>query len=248
MITFNTTPPKDPVAAPQPEQQAALSAAPEPVSPFAPKPSKPKLLVPLLVVSFMMFALGAGGTLIYVNTSSETAQPAPPPMPTAPVATTLSEEAPEDVTAAVVEQPEEAVMRADTTPALFETSVEDPKLGAAARAVCLQTLEALLASGSGAQTQAKTSSNHLDLARALAREVQGCTMVSITVQGHFDGSFDEVENLRASWQQAEETISALAAEGLDVSRFRPLGFGSRSLAEDAGADSRSVSFHIAVES
>lgn len=137
-----------------------------------------------------MFALGAGSTLVYVNSSSRTAQPAMK-LPAATVVGAVVSEEPEAVTPAPVAQAEEAVTRAATTPAYFEAAspdVEGPQARAAAGAVCVQSLGALLASGAV----------HLDLARALAREAQGCTMVSITVQGYANHSDDEIENLRAS--------------------------------------------------
>ena len=244
MITFNLTPPEEAAdqTAPQVAQaeqmeQVETEWVPQPAPMRVPVQAAPaatsNLLIPFLVVSFGMFALGAGGTLVYVNSSSRTAQPAMK-WPAATVVGAVVSEEPEAVTPAPVAQAEEAVTRAATTPAYFEAAspdVEGPQARAAAGAVCVQSLGALPASGAV----------HLDLARALAREAQGCTMVSITVQGYANHSDDEIENLRASWQEAEGTIATLAAEGLDVSGFRPLGVGSRGQADEAGP----VSFHIA---
>lgn len=249
MITFNSTHPEisDDVSEKQFETVEQVKVGKETVPEFVPQPAPmpapvqttttSNLLIPFLVVSFGMFALGAGGTLIYVNSSSKTAQPAVT-VPAEPVAEAAAvTQDPEVREAAPEEQPEETVTRAAATPALFETAkvdVEDPQAREATRAVCAQSLGALLTSGA----------DHLDLARALAREAQGCTMMSITVQGFASHSDDEVENLRASWQQAEDTIATLAAEGLDVSGFRPLGFGSRGQGNDAGP----VSFSISTDS
>jgi len=94
------------------------------------------------------------------------------------------------------------------------------------------------------------SPSQLESARQIADIAVTCPTVMIAVEGHTDPSGNEVENLLMSWKRAESTIQALAAEGYDVSRFEPLGFGSRHLASqgtdfEAAALNRRVQFHLA---
>ena len=135
MITFNLTPPEEAAdqTAPQVAQaeqmeQVETEWVPQPAPMRVPVQAAPaatsNLLIPFLVVSFGMFALGAGGTLVYVNSSSRTAQPAMK-WPAATVVGAVVSEEPEAVTPAPVAQAEEAVTRAATTPAYFEAASPD---------------------------------------------------------------------------------------------------------------------------
>lgn len=91
---------------------------------------------------------------------------------------------------------------------------------------------------------------NLEIARQIAITASTCPAVMVAVEGHTDPSGNEVDNLLISWQRAEGTIAMLAAEGFDVARFEPLGFGSRHLADQgldaqAAAVNRRVQFHLA---
>lgn len=94
------------------------------------------------------------------------------------------------------------------------------------------------------------TSTDLEIAREIAIAASNCPTVMVAVEGHTDPSGNEVDNLLISWQRAEETINMLEAEGFDVARFEPLGFGSRHLVSQgndvtAAASNRRVQFHLA---
>ncbi|WP_247083457.1 OmpA family protein [Marivita sp. S6314] len=86
-------------------------------------------------------------------------------------------------------------------------------------------------------------------ARLIGLVAQDCTNVEIIVEGHSDPSGDPDANLRLSQQRAEAVLQRVGAAGIDITRFRAVGMGSKEPSGLSGAQSnayydRRVEFEV----
>lgn len=215
----------------------------------APQAPARRRLLPYVLLAVFVFALGNVGTWLALRSMApETPDVAAVTLPSGGAVTPAAQLESDGFR---VEQFEDAVTRALTSQVHYEAmSAEEETVLVVSQADCTETLGdlATLSAASAVSDPVDRDTLLLDLARSIAREAVGCSVASITVQGHSAKSEDEVENLRASWLQAERTIATLAGEGLDVSLFRPLGFGSRALDGSSAQAAQNLSFHIAFNS
>lgn len=198
-----------------------------------------------VIVGVTMMGLGALTTWGLVSMQSQT------PL----VADTMQQQArtvatPQEPTINTSDQLQDIIARASTSAILNDIPTLKPEARPAnltevaivqqPASMCVETLNDLAASG----PRSLNGQAHLDLARNIARNALNCEGITISVEVHATDSSNEVENLMVSWRQAEDTIAALAFEGLDVSAFRPLGFGSRGATPTDPTLSQSVTFRI----
>lgn len=82
----------------------------------------------------------------------------------------------------------------------------------------------------------------------IGRMVEECPTATAQVTGHSDSSGPDLINLALSWERADNTVAALAALGVDTTKFEPVGFGARSpYAQGDSSEevyNRRVEFHI----
>lgn len=86
-------------------------------------------------------------------------------------------------------------------------------------------------------------------ARLIGLVAQNCPMVEIVVEGHSDPSGDPDYNLKLSQQRADAVLQRIAAAGIDVTRFRAVGVGSKDPSGITGTESngyydRRVEFEV----
>lgn len=87
----------------------------------------------------------------------------------------------------------------------------------------------------------------MDAAFSFAEGVSVCSGLRVLVGGHADSRGDETQNLILSWERAEAVIDAIAAAGHDVSIYEPVGYGSRRLLIEDGADAEAEALNRRVE-
>ena len=128
---------------------------------------------------------------------------------------------------AAIEQPARA---ADASPAPVSTSLFNASPAAISNtAQCIEDLRVLSAEArvyfpSGGTTGAEEG---IAQARLLGLVAQDCPGVVIQVEGHSDPSGDPAINMQLSEQRAQAVIDRVAAQGIDTSVFRAVGFGDR---------------------
>lgn len=86
-------------------------------------------------------------------------------------------------------------------------------------------------------------------ARLIGLVAQDCPQIEVIVEGHSDPSGLPENNLRLSQQRADAVLQRLAAAGIDVTKFRAVGMGSKEPSGITGSQSaayydRRVEFEI----
>ena len=87
----------------------------------------------------------------------------------------------------------------------------------------------------------------MDDANSFAEGVAVCSGLRVLVGGHADSRGDETQNLILSWERAEAVIDAIAAAGHDITIYEPVGYGSRRLLIEEGADAEAEALNRRVE-
>ncbi|MEP3347318.1 MAG: OmpA family protein [Litoreibacter sp.] len=80
--------------------------------------------------------------------------------------------------------------------------------------------------------------------RKLGALVADCPDALVHVTGHSDASGDDTVNMTLSWQRADNIVAAVAALGLDASRFEAVGFGARSPLSQGGASDEDLNRRV----
>lgn len=130
--------------------------------------------------------------------------------------------------------------------------VDEMKDSIAELPICVEQLGELMTTTRISFASGSRTPNQLDMqsAREIALLLEDCHLVMVAVEGHSDTTGQEQTNMALSWTRAEAVIAQLRNEGLDVSAFEPLGFGSRKPLDASGTPAaddvnRRVQFHLA---
>ncbi|SFR33208.1 OmpA family protein [Litoreibacter janthinus] len=85
-----------------------------------------------------------------------------------------------------------------------------------------------------------------DLVRlsTIARAANDCPDAQIQVTGHSDTTGSDMINFDLSWKRADNTVLAIAAQGLDTSHFEPVGFGARSPVSEGSTSDEDVNRRV----